>query len=564
MKKFFSNITILTVLLGTLLSISSCKKYLDVNSDPDTPQKPDPTSVMPAMLAGIARGVQFDARFIGRYTQMFHLNSAGDVWDNHGYVANSDAGGEIFRQAYFGLGRNLEYMITQGTEQRQWDVVGAAQAMKAYIFQALTLVQGESGWDGLYADNQFFYPFQSQQRILGGIDSLCRSAIDNLSRTDFNLGFPRLSRGDFVYNGNTALWRKFTNGLLARNYLCQMHKNTTFPDSVIKYANLAMIVGTEDFVIPFDASRNDDANFFGTFRNNFVSLRQSRMITNLLDGTALPALTPSVSTFGTRDPRLQHLLSCSQDTTIGSINGGYRGLVPGVGDPNTTTINPRQRVAVVWGDSLYTNPGTANFSLPAGKYVFHNKAVLPVMTFAEMQFILAEAQFAKAPNSVLAYNAYRAGIGAHFDFINRTAYPRANIPLFKVLPINAAERNQYLASANVKQTPAALTRSDIMMQKYIALWGWGYVETWTDMRRYHYTDIDPQTALPVYRALQPLAAVFADNQGRLVYRLRPRFNSEYVWNIDAINQMVADAGTYNTFTVTEPNLHTAECWFSRP
>ena len=555
---------LLALVATCLIATTSCKKYLDINTDPDTPQNPDPSSVMPAMLSALARGVQFDARYLGAYTQMFQLSAPGYVWDAHGYAINSDAGGELFRQAYFGLGRNLEYMISEGNKHRQWDYVGAAQALKCHTFQQLTLTHGEVGWDSLYNDNQFFYSYQSQPYVLSQIDSLCRISLNNLSRTDFDLTYPRLAKGDYVYGGNTALWRKFVNGILARNFLCQMHKNPTFPDSVIKYSALAMATTAEDFVIPFDASRNDDANFFGTFRNNWTNLRQSRFIVNLLDGTTLNATVPTTINVANRDPRMQHMLTVGQDTVTLTLNGGYRGLAPVIGDPNTATVNPRQRVPTLWGDSLLLNPGSGNFGLPQGKFLFHNKAALPIMTFSEMQFIQAEAQFAKAPNSVLAYNAYRTAIGAHFDMINRASYPRANNPLFKIIPITFAERTAYLAGPAVKQSPVALTRTDIMLQKYIALWGWGYVETWTDQRRYHYkTDLDPQTALPVYNSLINFT-IFADNQNRNVNRLRPRFNSEYVWNIDAINNMIAFSNTYNTFPISEINFHTAECWFSRP
>jgi hypothetical protein len=541
----------------------SCKKFLDINSDPDTPQAPNPSSIMPAMLAGIPRGIQFDGRFLGRYTQMFHINSANDLWDGMGYNANSDNGGDIFRQAYYGLGRNLEYMITEAKQNKQWDYVGAAQALKAYIFQALTLTHGEVGFDGLYADNQYFYKYQSQQRVLEGIDTLCRDALVNLARTDLSATQARLSVGDYVYNGNTALWIKFVNGLLARNYLSIIHKSPTYADSAIKYAGLAMASGNDDFLVPFDATRNDDANFWGTFRNNLGTTRQSRMIVNLLDGTTFTGTNTPFN----RDPRMQHMLSCSQDTTTTNTNGGYRGLLPGAGDPNTATVNPRQRIPVLWGDSLHANPGASNFGLPQGKFLFHNKSVMPVMTYAEMQFIKAEAELRKGLNTN-AYTSYRNGINAHFDFINRTSYPRSNVPLFKVVQISAVERARYFASTNVKAAATNLNFSDIMLQKYIALWGWGFVETWTDMRRYHYTDLDPLTGTPVYSpfglGFQPLSSMLADNGGKPANRLRPRFNSEVVWNIESINEMITAATSYNTYPINYTNLHTAECWFSRP
>ena len=42
-----------------------------------------------------------------------------------------------------------------------------------------------------------------------------------------------------------------------------------------------------------------------------------------------------------------------------------------------------------------------------------------------------------------------------------------------------------------------------MSQKYIAQWGWGHNELWMDMRRYHYTDIDPASGRQVFPGFTP-------------------------------------------------------------
>ena len=83
----------------------------------------------------------------------------------------------------------------------------------------------------------------------------------------------------------------------------------------------------DDFVVPFDATKNDDTNFFGTYRDNLGSFRQSNFIVRLLDGTTMAGSSAGHN----RDPRLRHMLSASQDTTNG--NGGFRGVDPGLGDP---------------------------------------------------------------------------------------------------------------------------------------------------------------------------------------------------------------------------------------
>ena len=93
------------VLLAAFFSMamSSCKKYLNINSDPDTPQNPSNSSVFPAMLSGIPRGVQYDARYMSKYVQnlLSSANGNNDTWDRHGYLAGSDASGDIWRQTFW-------------------------------------------------------------------------------------------------------------------------------------------------------------------------------------------------------------------------------------------------------------------------------------------------------------------------------------------------------------------------------------------------------------------------------------------------------------------------------
>jgi hypothetical protein len=52
----------------------------------------------------------------------------------------------------------------------------------------------------------------------------------------------------------------------------------------------------------------------------------------------------------------------------------------------------------------------------------------------------------------------------------------------------------------------------------------------------------------------PNGGLFVDNGGKMPYRVRPRFNSEYVWNFEALKAIGADKVDY----------HTLEMWFSKP
>ncbi len=552
------NIRIITtgVIAVLALTFAGCKKYLDVNNDPDTPQFPDPTNVFPTQLASIPRGLQFDARYCLRYTQMLcsfssTANATNVNFDRHGYAAGSDVNGDIWRQTYFGNGQNLVYNITEGQKNGQWDVVGASLALEALMFQYCTDYHGDIIFTEAFRENQAFFKFDDQETVYRGVDSICRLALSFLNRTDYSASAIRLSsKSDFVYNGDIARWKKLVYGILARNWHHLTNKSSYNADSVIKYCDNSFATTTEDFVIPFDASKNDDANFFGTFRDNMSVFRQTNFIVRLMDGTTLAGNTNGSS----RDPRMRHMLVASADTTSG--NGGYRGVDPALGDPfvaSTTGANARKRVPVPFGDSLYSNDFVNNFSTSTRKYVFGDKVVFPVMTTAEIKFIKAEAMFRKGDKPG-ALAAYLEGINAHFDFINRGSFQRSNNLLYNTTPITGNERQDYLARPYVNKTTATLTLTDIMLQKYIALWGWGCFETFVDMRRYHYTDLDPSTGLQVYLGMALPNPFFANNFNKPVYRVRPRFNSEYVWNVEELRRI----GALNI------DYHTYETWFSKP
>ena len=172
------------------------------------------------------------------------------------------------------------------------------------------------------------------------------------------------------------------------------------------------------------------------------------------------------------------------------------------------------------------------------------------MTYFELQFIKAEAAFRKQAGSAVAHAAYLNGIGAHFDFVN-TMNTSAN----GVTQIPAAAKTTYLQSAAVKQTPAELKLTDIMLQKYIGDFGWNFVESWSDLRRYHYYDLDPLTDLPVYKGFTVVTTFSSNNLGpKLANRYRPTNFSEFDWNLDELRKIGA----------TNTDYHTYEMWFSKP
>jgi hypothetical protein len=175
------------------------------------------------------------------------------------------------------------------------------------------------------------------------------------------------------------------------------------------------------------------------------------------------------------------------------------------------------------------------------------------MTYAEIQFIKAEAALRKG-DKAMAYTSYKNGINGHFDFINRSySNIRGAVNLYANASIPAAARNKYLTSRNVSQTADTLTLSDVMLQKYIALWGWGFFETWVDLRRFNYTGLDDVTnsGQQVYLGFT-LPTLSSDNNKNPVQRVRPHFTSEYTYNFQELERI----GVLNRY------YHTIKMWFS--
>ena len=228
-----------------------------------------------------------------------------------------------------------------------------------------------------------------------------------------------------------------------------------------------------------------------------------------------------------------------------------------------------------------------------GRWLFHNEAPYILGTYAEMMFCLAEAHYVTG-HKADALDAWKKGIKGDMDFTvkhltpakletggsSRTFYngDKLTASQFK------AAANEYLAGPFVEGvTVDELTLSHIMMQKFVALYPWGSQEAWVDQRKYHYDieytgsypalgngwdyntifqkrDSDPNKVFKGYY-LSPAeargTAYNTNNGGSPCYRIRPRYNSEYVWNEHKLAVLKPIAGTAANYQCSIP-------WFAYP
>jgi len=515
----------IALLVGSLGLLGACDDYLDVNTNPNAPEQVQANLYLAPMLHWMVTGPQFEARFTGRYTQEWTLPGTSlGTWDRMGYDPGSDNGGQQWRDVYWSFGQNLNDMEAKATAEQRWDLVGIAQILRAWGWQQLTDTHGEIVITEAIDPSKTTFKYDSQEFAYAEVQRLLGEAIANLQRTDGTLDAGYVGRGDKIYNGDRSKWLKFAHGLLAMNLNHYSNKSTYRPADVIAAVDKSLASNADDALLSYPGTNNDDRNFLGRTRNNITNYRQTRFVVELMDSTQL----------GARDPRLSRMLAPSPD-------GRFRGLdinVVGFG-----ALTPAQQP-----NNLYGYAGTGGLQQP-GRYMFDDKSRVPAMTYSQLQFVKAEAAL-RMGNRPLALAAYRNGISSHIDFVNAR-----NSEVNPLLPqITTAEKDAFLNNPAIVPTAANLTRTHVMSQKYIAQWGWGHNELWMDMRRYHYTDLDPQSGRQVYPGFAPPTNLYPDNGGKLVYRIRPRYNSEYVWNREGLEAIGGLA----------PDYHTKPLWITEP
>jgi len=516
-------------LTGLLTLATACRDFLDVNTNPNAPQDVSANLYLAPMLHWMVTSPQFDGRFVGHYTQQWISTSTGtspaQTWGRMGYDPGSDNGAQQWRDVYWSLGQNLLDMNAKAAAEQRWDLLGVGLILKAWGWLVLTDLHGEIVIQQAFDPNRTTFDYDSQDYAYQEVTRLLDSAIVLLKRTDGAVDQAYLGVGDRMYNGVRTQWLKFACGLLALTLNHYSNKAGYDPARVIRLVDSSFTGNVDDALLAYPNTNNDDRNFWGRTRNNITLYRQTQFIVGLMNGTQFG---------GVVDPRMSRMLAPAPD-------GQYRGLdinVLGFGGLPAT-----QQPMNFFG---YT--GTGGLGL-AARYIFADNSKLPVMTYSQLQFIKAEAAL-RAGQSAVALTAYTNGISSHIDFVNARNLDASQTPT----QISGTEKSTFLADANIVPSAANLTLSHILSQKVIAQFAWGHNEMWMDMRRYHYTDLDPVSGIQVFRGFAPPTTLYVDNAGKVVRRIRPRYNSEYVWNrpgLDAIGGLASDYHT-KPMWITEP------------
>ena len=577
--------------------ISSCNDYLDVNKNMDNPDRVTPVLRLGPVLASF-EGIANDMRAVAPLCGYFSGNSSFmSYFGMHTYWPASDNGGETWRMVYILQGMNLEDIINGSRELGQTTLTGIGLAIKAYSWHLLSSLHGDVPVKQAFVPGQFLYSYDNQEYTFKMVRSWARQAITELEKTDSNV-YPTLGTADLVYGGDVVKWKKFAYAVLARNYLAISMKNTAWLDSVVDCANKSFTGFNDDASLKFQATGvAATSGFFGILRANLSNgLTQSDYMVQIMTGTI-----PNYNVSG-----VQSGLSAYQMVTDTATFDPRSILFFGTTDTLPSNQNDIKKGTYKFSGTRLTNPaavslyGTTSAPTAAtsgtGRWLFRDDAPYPLTTFSEIQFIKAEALYRQGKKAE-AFDAFKNGVSGHFDFVKRlivTGTPVKNTANRQTSVIGdkiSASRFSVLATIYLNSRfvnnlpPANFTLSHIMMQKYVALYPWS-PETWNDLRRYHYDLVQGPNGVPVAQTSWTNDLVFhkpdsdparlykgfylppSDNVSRRMkfnsanlgspcYRLRPRYNSEYLWNLSSLKQLQPIAGDAE-------NYGTSMVWFCQP
>jgi len=510
------------ILLAASL-LTSCKKFLDINDNPSYPQDVRAEILLAPIIFHMANGYSQDQTIMNKFNQSImgaSTDDASKVWERHGFRLQSDVGGVMWRMVYFNHGRNLANMIDDAVRNEKYEYAAIGYAVKAWGYQMLTDYHGPVIMKEALRDKLSF-AYDDQKEVYAQVRVWCDSALyymDKKSPLDYSANL-NSEKGDNLFRGNMSRWRKFVYGLRALQYIHLVNKpefKGTYADSVVYYVDQSLSSNDDDAAVKFLGDKAETSSvvgpLYGVYTSSYYSRAGQPIVSYLSGGLRGTVTAPSRVV---DDPRLLRMINRNLDNVADTV---FSGALPNVS--NSATIIPSILGKII--NNVYE-----------GKFIFRDKAEFPLMTYAQLQLVKAEALFIKG-DLVEAYSAYLKAIRAHMLFVNR--YINTN----GETPITEGQIAAYLVSSEIPQSASDLKLSDIMGQKYIVQWGWGGMEQWCDLRKYHYdTDVFKQ-----YQALSGSGLQYQE----YCYRVRPRYNSEYVWNAVELDKW----GALDPYYVTKP------------
>lgn len=424
------------IVFGFLALGAGCTKdFDDINTNPNAPIAVNSGLLLPQIQRDMVDALMGETWGIGNIVIQHtaknqFVNEDRYLWGE----LNS-----IWNNVYSNM-RDVNNIIKQSEANGENNYKGVALIMKSWMFSLATDAYGDIPYSqAIQAKEGENYPaYDPQEQVYNGILADLQEANGLLGSSSESVA------GDIIFAGNITKWKKLANSLRVRALMRISRKRDVSADLKAIVDNPAtnpvFESNADNAVYNYKATSPDQ---FPLYSSRIGSFNEFRAGKTLLD---------TLKTLG--DPRMPIFFRPTPDTE-GKPNPQYVGLPNGLNDVDALQYNGGPQFQSRIGDLYYENSiSTQGLTIAKGV----------IMTYAELQFLLAEAA-EKGLTGGDAKTYYEKGINASFAFYGLTT------------PADYLNRQETAYSGTQQEKLAK-----IGFQKWISLFFQG-LEAWFDWRR---------------------------------------------------------------------------------
>jgi hypothetical protein len=428
------------IISGSLLVLSlltgGCKKYLDINDNPNAAIDPPISGLLANTTSLTADNTYSIGEWVSYYTQYLASPTKASSTDTYDQIDPSGSWGGIYNVL-----TDLYDMRKMGEEKGWASYQGISDILIAINLSMANNVWGNVPYSQAFIGVSNLTPaFDDQKALYDTCLNLISNGISFLQQSGLDGQVDESS--DFIHGGDLDAWIKTAYALKAR-LLNQVSKTSQYDaNAVLSAVDNAYTSNDDDAQVTQFAVRNPYASDAISNANLVLDVWLSSTFVNATNGV----------TYGLFDPRLPQITDPTAEGFYAGVNypaGEYRGTPNGEGYQGKRNTDHVQCYVDV--DKWYSSTNSP----------------LQIITNAEIRFIEAEAAF-RAGNMDRAYSAYLAGITASME----------------KLDVSASDMNAYINDPIVSVGKDNLTLALIMKEKYVACFLMPV--TWDDMRRFDY------------------------------------------------------------------------------